>query len=420
LAVTRDGLAVLPSQGGDLVFLSSDLASERRITLSGGARQAWHGQALVPVGQNDLLVIHSSVDTGLSEPVVTGGYGSGLRPVETLITWVHDGRAQVYSLDLDPRRLQSASDVTGATLEGSRLLLADRGNEALESCDLTKRPLACAKIADAPGIAGVAKDGSRDVFALAAFDRTLIHRGPDGAAPTTETIGPGRLDAELALGRRLFHRASETRMTGVGIACASCHPDGREDGLVWRLDGERRQTPFLAGRLTDTAPYNWRGSSPTLQENIAQTVERLKGSGLEEAERRALARYVAEGLRVPSRPAPQDPALVARGSRVFADPAVGCATCHDPDRAFTDGLAYDVGSTGPRELSEMKKVRAGAKPLDFDVPSLRYVGLSAPYFHDGSAATIEQLIEDNGDKMGTTGALSALEKKALAAYLRSL
>jgi cytochrome c peroxidase len=283
--------------------------------------------------------------------------------------------------------------------------------------------MSCTRIAEASGIAGVATGPAGELVALAAFDRSLIHRATSQSPQTVRPIGEGRFDAELALGRKLFHRASDSRTTGVGIACATCHPDGREDGLVWRLDGERRQTPLLAGRLAETAPYNWRGSSPTLEENIKQTVTRLRGSGLPEADSHALARYLVEGLRPPSRPQSSDPGLVESGRRVFADPAVGCATCHDPERAFTDGLTYDIGSTGPTELSEMRKVDAKAMPIEFDVPSLRYVGLTAPYFHDGRIATLEQLIDDNGatgDRMGTTAGLSALEKKALVAYLRSL
>ncbi len=55
-------------------------------------------------------------------------------------------------------------------------------------------------------------------------------------------------DEVVALGRRLFHAAGDERLSGDGRACASCHPDGRDDGLVWSTPNGPRQTPMLAGR----------------------------------------------------------------------------------------------------------------------------------------------------------------------------
>ena len=55
----------------------------------------------------------------------------------------------------------------------------------------------------------------------------------------------------------------------------------------------------------------------------------------------------------------------------------------------------------------------------FLAPSLRFVGGSAPYFHDGRYATLEELLRKN-DKMGDTKSLSADDRGALEAYLRTL
>src|SRR5262249_50772871 len=52
-------------------------------------------------------------------------------------------------------------------------------------------------------------------------------------------------------GRDLFHA-----QTQVGIACASCHPEGRDDGLVWTFTNEgRRRTQNLSGGIMARAPY---------------------------------------------------------------------------------------------------------------------------------------------------------------------
>lgn len=56
----------------------------------------------------------------------------------------------------------------------------------------------------------------------------------------------------------------------------------------------------------------------------------------------------------------------------------------------------------------------------YKTPSLLFVGGTPPYFHDGSYATLEELIDKNDDRMGKTNHLSAEDKAALVAYLRTL
>ena len=51
---------------------------------------------------------------------------------------------------------------------------------------------------------------------------------------------------------------------------------------------------------------------------------------------------------------------------------------------------------------------------------IRYVALTAPYYHNGSARTLEALIAENHDRMGKTSLLTGDEQRALVAYLRSL
>src|SRR5262249_30690774 len=56
----------------------------------------------------------------------------------------------------------------------------------------------------------------------------------------------------------------------------------------------------------------------------------------------------------------------------------------------------------------------------FKTPSLLFVGKSAPYFHDGHAANLVELVETNHDRMGLTETLSREDKAALAAYLATI
>ena len=62
--------------------------------------------------------------------------------------------------------------------------------------------------------------------------------------PPTATIRLQRthpIDPKTALGRSLFHAVGTRQIAFDGRACASCHPDGRDDGLTWATqEGPRR------------------------------------------------------------------------------------------------------------------------------------------------------------------------------------
>jgi mono/diheme cytochrome c family protein len=53
------------------------------------------------------------------------------------------------------------------------------------------------------------------------------------------------LSPELDRGRKLFHDAAGGRIALDGRACASCHVDGRDDGLTWLTIEGAFQTPML-------------------------------------------------------------------------------------------------------------------------------------------------------------------------------
>ena len=210
------------------------------------------------------------------------------------------------------------------------------------------------------------------------------------------------LSSEVALGRRLFHAAGDPRISGDGRACASCHPDGRDDGLVWKTPMGRLQTPTLAGRLAGTAPYGWSGDAATVKDHLAQTFKRLGGKGLAGAEMDALIAY-AMALDVPAAHGSPAIAEVARGREVFASVETMCTICHVETKGFTDGWAHDVGSG-----------------TALDTPSLRFLGGTPPYFHDGRYATIRDLLEATDGKMGKVSHLGEEDLAALEVYLKSL
>jgi mono/diheme cytochrome c family protein len=216
---------------------------------------------------------------------------------------------------------------------------------------------------------------------------------------------------EVELGRVLYHTSGDHRISREGLACATCHPDGRDDGLTWATSDGPRNVPMLAGRLEGTAPYAWSGTSERVAEHLTHTMQRLGGSGLTQREMEALASYCMTMKVVhPGGSAPSAAAQIARGKAIFTSDTARCSSCHAAtNNVFTDKKKHDVGS---RALTDLEPA--------FDTPSLRFVGGTAPYFHDGRYATLRDLLVGTSGTMGQTSHLSKDDLDALEAYLKTL
>ncbi len=216
-----------------------------------------------------------------------------------------------------------------------------------------------------------------------------------------------KLPAEYALGRILFHAAGDARIAADGRACASCHPDGRDDAITWATPEGPRRSIMLAGRATASAPYSWNGNEASLHGHLGNTFERLSGKGVRSIELDALVTYISQ-MPAPPRAAAPDKAKADRGREIFTSREAGCATCH-AGASFTDGRNHDVGS------------KHGAdRGASFNTPSLRFVGRTAPYFHDGRYANLRDLLTKSDGKMGHTKHLSNADLEALETYLETL
>jgi cytochrome c553 len=215
----------------------------------------------------------------------------------------------------------------------------------------------------------------------------------------------------MALGRVLFHTSGDSRISHDGRACASCHPDGRDDSLTWATPNGPRRSIELSGRVAETAPFSWSGGEHTLQQHLTVTFSRLKGvGGLKSLELDALVAYVEALPTPPPTPAPQGELAtkVARGHAIFTSEAAGCSACH-AGGFETDNARHDVQSKGTFDNAP-----------EFNTPSLKFVGGLGPYFHDGRYKTLHELLTDSDRKMGHTAQLSNDDLESLEAYLRSL
>lgn len=257
---------------------------------------------------------------------------------------------------------------------------------------------------------GLAITPAGDVMVWCSFSRSVEHVmtiDSDGAFAGEPKVGEGpsliasSLTAKQHAGLVLFHAAEPRVSTRGTLACASCHPDQRADGLSWRIDKHELQTPLLAGRMVGTHPFKWDGTDATLRDSLTSTMKRLGGTGLSKRETDSLAAYLEAlpSVRTPHR----DGSQVARGRKLFE--AEGCAGCHF-GASYTDQERHKLSGTLPRS----------------DTPSLLGLAASAPYFHDGSAATLEALLRDRGavHGMADTARLDDQQVADLTAFLETL
>jgi hypothetical protein len=335
-----------------------------------------------------------------------GGFGCGGTPIESTISIVTPGQGTTPGTTVAYTPIGASLPVDLAIAPSGQLAVAFAGGKAIVVTSVSQMvvdpneegcPQGGMSSSDNFGApTSVAFTGNSDLIAFYPELPGLVvtHNG------TKRTITlPGELGYDS--GRNMFHEE-----TPAGLACASCHPEGRDDGLVWKFAelGPRR-TQVLGGSILARAPYHWTGDEadlPTLMDDVFSV--RMSGPMPTNSEHRSLGPFLD---RVPA-PAPIGMANVdaaTRGQAVFEDPSVGCLGCHVGALKSTKAIV-DVGTGGM-----------------FKVPSLIGVGARAPFLHDCCAATLTDRFTPTcggGDLHGKTSQLSVAQVSDLVAYLETL
>lgn len=380
----------------------------------------WSGQvSLIYLPQGRIIqTVSTGLDTGVFqaiEPDVTRGIAylpqTRLNAQNTTLTYDTAAFPVVNVLDLRDLSLRRASRVALDTADrpvnmpfaaaldrfSQRLYVANAGSNDVSVIDLNTG-LARAHIPVGDNPRGIILNRDNSLL--------FVHNVLDGTVTTIQTIDQQILNVlpitnltiptDLLFGSQAFHSAVDPRLSADGwLSCATCHFDGLSDGRVWLgfPDGPRN-TPLLYA-LPETVPYNWSGTWDEIEDVELKIRWLLAGEGLVEGapnppmgsphagvspDLDVLTTYLLS-LRPPASPPPHDSVLAARGAEVFLE--LNCTSCH-VGTAGTSLETYDVG--------------VGQSPLErrgtsFDTPSLRWLWLSAPYFHDGSAATLRQMFE---------------------------
>jgi cytochrome c peroxidase len=269
---------------------------------------------------------------------------------------------------------------------------------------------------------------------------------------------------KVALGARLFH--DQRLSDDDSVSCASCHPlsaggmDGlhRSVGVRGGEGGINAPTVFNSG--LNFAQF-WDGRAPSLEAQIEGPVNHplemasnwmqvLSKLGRDTDFTRDFRRIYAEGMTVTTIKdaiATFERSLVTPDSRfdrflrgdaqaVTEDEkagyalfqSYGCSSCHQgvnlggnmyEKMGLMGDYFADRGNPKPEDLGRFNQTKNPENMHEFRVPSLRNVALTAPYFHDGSAQTLEQAIEVMV-KYQLGRPMEPAEVHSIAAFLRSL
>ncbi len=266
--------------------------------------------------------------------------------------------------------------------------------------------------------------------------------------------------AKVALGRMLYFDARLSR--GHDLSCNSCHDlashgdDGKSSSVGHKGRKGSRNAPSVFNSASHIAQF-WDGRSESVEqqasmpilnpdemantsERVLQTlrsipgyVEMFRGAypGVNppitmETVGDAIGAF-ERGLTTRSRwdefIAGKPDALSAeekRGLRLFMD--VGCLTCHTGPQVGAS-MYQLVGVVVPwpnqSDLGRAQFTKLDADRMQFKVPSLKNIAETGPYFHDGSAATLEDAIRMMGrHQVGLE--LTDDEVRAIATWMKSL
>ena len=277
---------------------------------------------------------------------------------------------------------------------------------------------------------------------LDVYDASAILSGASAALSPlgqVSTVENELLSAQELLGKQIFYNADSRQMSQDGyVSCASCHLDGGQDGRVWDFTdrGEGlRNTITLEGRAgTAHGPVHWTANFDEIQDFENDIRAHFGGSGFladeqfDEADRSdplgaekaglseqldALAAYVSSLDSFGRSPYRQSDGSLTeagqRGQELFN--SLDCRSCH-AGQTLTDSGAelHDVGTQ-----TDASGQRRGEALTGLDTPTLRGLWSTAPYLHDGSAATLRAVL-DNAEH-GNASELSDAEKDDLVAYL---
>ena len=270
------------------------------------------------------------------------------------------------------------------------------------------------------------RDGRR-LFVANRMEDTIsvIDTRTNRVASTITLAGPKTLSV-LRKGEQAFYTARYSFQGQIG--CSSCHIDSTFDGITWDLEPDGFGRDIVANKMLegvkDTEPYKWTGTNPDIPTECGPRTEKYfwRSETFDNLTLTDLAAYIrsleprpnrwrlANGEQTPAQERGQE--LFTRSVDKFGKPIDEhnrCSYCHSGPKGTNQKIS-DVGTRKPTDNTGLLKA----------VP-LTEIALIAPYLHDGSARTLEEIwtVYNPEDKHGRTNDLTKDELNDLIEYLRT-
>jgi YVTN family beta-propeller protein len=272
----------------------------------------------------------------------------------------------------------------------------------------------------------MSRDGRRLYVANRLDDTISVIDTRANHVASTITLESPKTITPLRKGEQTFYTAKYAFQGQFG--CSSCHLDSTQDKLTWDLEPDGMGVDIVDNRLLedirDTEPFKWNGGNPDIPTECGIRTEKYfwRSENYDNRTLTDLTIYIRSIKKRPNRwklpygeltPAQErGKALFERTVDKFGKPIAEtnrCNYCHSGPKG-TNQKIFDVGTGKATDRS----------PL-LDTPQLTNIALTAPYLHDGSARTMEEIwtVYNPNDKHGRTNDLAKDELNDLIEYLRT-
>lgn len=340
-----------------------------------------------------------------------------------LLDQVMDGAADPWGVAIDPAGVRLFVSLSGVhqvaviDLENLPALLKTNPESLMSDLAALYRGNLIRRI-DLPlqGPRGLAASPDGRSLAVAGyFSGNLVLTDVNVAKPVSLALGPPQEPDLVRQGEAVFHDAN--RCFQRWLSCASCHPDGRADGLNWDLLNDGLGNPKNARSMVWSAR-----TPPVMSHGVRSNMEAAAKAGFvhilftepKEQDLQAVIAYLRALEPAVSPHRNEDGSLTEaaqRGEKLFLSEQVACAQCH-PAPLLTNLASFDVGTVSATDRGS----------ASFDTPTLAEGWRNPPYLHDGSAPTLKDVLTKHNQKNqhGATTQLTPEQIDDLAAYLESL
>ncbi|HXK06125.1 MAG TPA: beta-propeller fold lactonase family protein [Verrucomicrobiae bacterium] len=355
-------------------------------------------------------------------------------PIDELDRYFTPPFAIVIAPDKSAAYVSTTGSDSVTVIDIPRLLEFVRSKNATERRALTNDLSASANyvaaripVGQAPKGLALAPGGKRLYVANYTGDTVSVVDTAARKVRATLSLGePATLTPERR-GEQLFYTARFAFQGHFG--CANCHIEATLDAISWDLEPDGFGKDIVDNRLLEwldgTAPYKWNGGNPDLFTECGPRTAAFfyRSQSYNTEELTDLVKFIKSIPPRPNRfrlpngeltPAQERGKVIFERTRKKDGTPIPefrqCPVCHAGPH-YTNNEQVDVGTGKPTDRSPV-----------FDVPQLTNIALSAPYLHDGSARTLEEIwtIFNPKDQHGVTNDLQKDELNDLIEFLKTL